>query len=545
MKRETKFFASLFTLHSSRNHEDCRVQLTAPIMIKVNKMKRPFFYDVTLRDGNQALKKPWNTEEKEIIFNKLVELGVQGIEVGFSGASDMDFEACSYLAGKAPKNVVISGLARAVKGDIEKVALAVKNAPKPRIHTFIAMNPLGLEYVLKKPLIEVKKLAVDAVSYAKSALPAHGEVQFSVEHFGDCRENLDEVIDALQDIVKAGAGIINLPNTVERFRPMEFIDMVKKVKIALPDSVVISVHCHNDLGMATATTVESYFAGATQLECSLNGLGERAGNTNIYEVAVALHNSGVKVPLNMQNIYETSLLVSEMANVPIWEKAPIIGYEALAHRSGIHQDGAVKTKHLKKGAYRAFDPDLIGRSDAEKIAFTSQSGKTAIFELINSTQYEISMQEAVYLTPFAKRQAEKIGELSLKHLLKLYFDEICNVKGSFKLNDFTKIGADKFNLSFSYNKEEFDIVVKGSGPLDACINALKNAGFPLELEHYEQHAIEDLENEKEKAKAMSVLHFKHDSKILITRAIDVSTAQANVQAVFNALNLMNPNPIYT
>ena len=501
--------------------------------------KQPFFYDVTLRDGNQALKKPWNTQEKEIIFNKLLELGVQGIEVGFSGASDMDFEACKYLAGLAPDNVVISGLARAVKGDIDKVAQAIKHAPKPRIHTFIAMNPLGLEHVLKKPLKEVKKIAIEAVSYAKSVLPAHGEVQFTVEHFGDCRENLDEVIDAVQDVVKAGATIINLPNTVERFRPMAFVDMVKKMKNALPENIIIAVHCHNDLGMASATTVESYFAGATQLECCLNGLGERAGNTNMYEVAVALYNSDVDVPLNMQYIYETALLTSEMADVPIWEKAPIVGYDALAHRSGIHQDGVVKTKHLAKGAYRAFNPELIGRTEAEKLGFTSQSGKTAIYELINGTQYNISMQEAVYLSPFAKQKAEAVGELSLKQLLKLYFEEICDVKGPFKLNDFAKIGTDKFNLSFNKNDEEFDIIVKGSGPLDACINALKKAGFPLELEHYEQHAIEDLENEKEKSKAMSVLHFNHDEKTLIARAVDPSTAQANVQAVFNGLNLMS------
>lgn len=502
-------------------------------------MNKPFFYDVTLRDGNQALKKPWNTEEKEIIFNKLLELGVQGIEVGFSGSSDMDFEACKYLADKAPDNVVISGLARAVKGDIEKVAQAIKNAPKPRIHTFIAMNPLGLEYVLKKPLIEVKKLAIEAVSYAKSVLPSHGEVEFTVEHFGDCRENLDEVIAVVQDVVKVGAKIINLPNTVERFRPMIYVEMVKKMKDSLPKDVIISVHCHNDLGMASATTVESYFAGATQLECCLNGLGERAGNTNMYEVAVALYNSGVDVPLNMQNIYETALLTSEMAEVPIWEKAPIIGHDALAHRSGIHQDGVVKTKHLDKGAYRAFNPELIGRSEAEKLGFTSQSGKTAIFELINGTQYEISMQEAVYLAPFAKQKAENIGELSLKQLLKLYFDEICNVKGQFKLNDFNKIGADKFNLSFKFNEKEIDVIEKGSGPLDACIHALKKAGFTLELEHYEQHAIEDLENEKEKSKAMSVLHFNNNGKVVIARAIDTSTAQANVKAVFNALNLMH------
>jgi len=500
--------------------------------------KQPFFYDVTLRDGNQALKKPWNTQEKEIIFNKLLELGVQGIEVGFSGASDMDFDACSYLAGLAPENVVISGLARAVKGDIDKVAQAIKHAPKPRIHTFIAMNPLGLEYVLKKPIKEVKKIAIEAVSYAKSVLPSYGEVEFTVEHFGDCRENIDEVLDAVQDVVKAGATIINLPNTVERFRPMDFINMVKKVRNALPENIIVSVHCHNDLGMASATTVESYFAGATQLECCLNGLGERAGNTNMYEVAVALHNSGVDVPLNMQNIYETALLTSEMSNIPIWEKAPIIGYDALAHRSGIHQDGVVKTKHLDKGAYRAFNPELIGRTEAEKLGFTSQSGKTAIYELINLTPYKISVQEAVYLTPFAKHKAEKVGELSLKQLLKLYFDEICNVVGAFKLNDFNKIGVDKFNLSFSHNNEEFDVIEKGSGPLDACINALKKVGFPLELEHYEQHAIEDTDIEKEKAKAMTVLHFNHNGTTIIARAIDASTAQANVQAVFNGLNLM-------
>lgn len=501
-------------------------------------LKQPFFYDVTLRDGNQALKKPWNTQEKVIIFNKLLELGVQGIEVGFSGASDMDFEACSYLANIAPENVVISGLARAVKGDIDKVAEAIKNAAKPRIHTFIAMNPLGLEYVLKKPLKEVKKLAIEAVGHAKSVLPAHGEVEFTVEHFGDCIENLDEVIDAVQDVVKVGAKIINLPNTVERFRPMQFINMVKKMKEALPEDIIISVHCHNDLGMASATTVESYFAGATQLECCLNGLGERAGNTNMYEVAVTLHNSGVEMPLNMQYIYETALLTSEMSNIPIWEKAPVIGYDALAHRSGIHQDGVVKTKHLDKGAYRAFNPELIGRGDAEKLGFTSQSGKTAIFELINSSQYRISMQEAVYLQPFAKHKAETVGELSLKQLLKLYFEEICNVSGPFKLSDFTKIGVDKFNLSFSKDDEEFDVVVKGSGPLDACINALKKSGFALELQHYEQHAIEDLENDKEKSKAMSVLQFNHEGNTVIARAIHTSTAQANVQAVFNGLNLM-------
>ncbi|MCK5176468.1 MAG: 2-isopropylmalate synthase, partial [Candidatus Aenigmarchaeota archaeon] len=181
--------------------------------------KKPFFYDITLRDGNQALKKPWNTEQKEIIFNELVKLGVQAVEVGFSGSSDMDFEACQHLAKIAPDNIVISGLARAMEKDIEKVADAVKYAAKPRIHTFIAFSPFNMKYVLKKDPLDVRKTAVEAIKYAKSLIGDKGEVQFSVEHFGDCSENLDFVIDSLQECVEAGATTINLPNTVERTRP--------------------------------------------------------------------------------------------------------------------------------------------------------------------------------------------------------------------------------------------------------------------------------------------------------------------------------------
>ena len=201
---------------------------------------KPFFYDITLRDGNQALRKPWNLREKEIIFKKLLELGVQGIEVGFPNASEMDFEAVEHLSKIAPDNVVISALARCVEADIRKAAEAIKFAPKPRIHTFMAMNPLGIEYVIKKPLSEIKEICINAVKLAKSLLPENGDVEFSVEHFGDCTENLDDVINALKEIVDAGAATINLPNTVERFRPHIFIEMIEKVKKALPKNIT---HC--------------------------------------------------------------------------------------------------------------------------------------------------------------------------------------------------------------------------------------------------------------------------------------------------------------
>lgn len=503
--------------------------------------RQPFFYDITLRDGNQSLKKPWNLKEKEFIFNKLVDFGVQAIEAGFPAASDMDFEAVKRLSQIAPDSLVVSGLARAVEKDITVAIDALQGCNIPRLHTFIAMSPFNMKYVLNKTPQEVRKTAIEAVTFAKEKIKTLGslsQVQFSVEHFGDCLENIDFVIDTLKEVVNAGATIINLPNTVERTRVKTFVDMVEKVYDALPKDITIAVHCHNDLGMATAATVESYFAGATQLECSLNGLGERAGNTNMYEVAIALHNSDVDVPLNLSDIYELSLLVSDMSKVAIPEKAPLIGPEALAHRSGIHQDGAVKTKDMEKGAYRPIHPTLIGRKDDEKIGFTSQSGKTAVYEIISDAGYPITVQEAVRITPIVKEAAEKVGELPTRNIIDIYFNEVFNVKGDFRLVAFEKLSESVFNLKFFHKTEFFDINANGNGPIDACLSGLKEAGFPQKLIDYEQYAL-DGEIFGSGAEAMTVIHFETlDGKTIVARGKDKNTQNANVKAIFNGINLM-------
>ena len=497
--------------------------------------RQPFFYDITLRDGNQSLKKPWNTNEKEIIFNHLIELGIQGVEVGFAAASEMDFEACSKLAQIAPDNVVISALARCVENDIIKAADSIKAAEKQRVHTFIAMSPFNMEYVLNKSPQEVRKQAIEGVTFARKIMGKKGEVQFSVEHFGDCHENIDFVIDTLKEVVKAGANVINLPNTVERVRPKKFVDLVEKVYNALPKDIIIAVHNHNDLGMATATTVESYFAGAIQLECALNGLGERAGNTNLYEVAIALHNSGVNVPLNLDKIYETALIVSDMSNIKIYEKAALIGPEALAHRSGIHQDGAIKTKDMQKGAYRPIHPSLIGRKDDEKLGFTSQSGKTAIFEIITDAGYPITISEAQRIAPVAKAEAEKIGELSTRNVIDIYYNNVLNIKGAFKLCSLDKTETENALLHFKYNDKEYNVEVYGNGPVDACIKAIQKAGFDCEFLNYEQKAL----NMGSDASAMTIMHFKApNGQTIISRGCDESTVMANLKAIFNGLNIM-------
>ncbi|EQA72111.1 2-isopropylmalate synthase LeuA2 [Leptospira noguchii] len=378
----------------------------------------PFFMDVTLRDGNQALRRPWNLEQKETIFKQLLKLGVQGIEVGFASSNEQEFEACKHLSTIAPENVVISSLSRAVEKEIEISWKAIRFAPKPRIHIVYPVSAFTIQNVLKISPEKVLDRISQSVAFAKSLVGSKGEVQFSGEHFGDSMENLDFAARAFQTALDYGADVVNLPNTVERYRPWLFVSMVKAVANLLPENTRISIHTHNDLGMATATTVESYFAGAVQLETALNGLGERAGNTNTYEVAIALHNCGVKVPLNFGAIYETSRLVSYLSEIPIYEKAPLIGEDVISHRSGIHQDGVAKTRHLKKGAYRAFDAALIGRPEGDKIEFTNQSGKSAIYCILKDAGENITLEEAGRLQPILKKVSEDLGrrELTLEEI---------------------------------------------------------------------------------------------------------------------------------
>jgi 2-isopropylmalate synthase len=349
------------------------------------KQSKPFFYDVTLRDGNQALKRPWNVDEKVAIFRRIANLGVSGVEAGFASASETDFESCKLISKIASDSITISSLSRAVESEIEISWNAIKNAAKPRLHIVYPVSKFTIENMLKKSYDEVKQNVIRTVRYAKSLVGNKGTVQFSGEHFGDSMENIEFAVEVFKAAIDSGADVINLPNTVERYRPLLFVKMIADVVRELSNyDTIISIHTHNDLGMATATTVESYFVGATQLETALNGLGERAGNTNFYEVAVALHNCGIQTGINYEAFYDTANYIAKMSGIPIHEKAPLIGEDVFAHRSGIHQDGVAKTIHLEKNAYGAIQPSFIGRKDSHKISFTSQSGRGAIKHILSS-----------------------------------------------------------------------------------------------------------------------------------------------------------------
>jgi 2-isopropylmalate synthase len=386
---------------------------------------KPFFYDVTLRDGNQALKKSWDFFEKEIIFKQLIKLAVQGIEVGFASASEKDFKACEHLAKLAPDNIVISSLSRAVNKEIELSYKAIKHAKKYRLHIVFPVSEFAIKEILKISHKEVLEKVQSAVSYAKNLVGDLGEVQFSGEHFGDCIDSTDFAIEVFQKAIDAGADIINLPNTVERYRPKLFWDMIETVQKKINRKTKFSVHTHDDLGMATAVTVESYFLGIEQLETSLNGLGERAGNTNLFEVACALYNSGVDVDLNFSEIMNTANLISKMSGIAIHEKAPLIGSDVYSHRSGIHQDGVLKTQHLKKSAYGAIDPSFIGRVDGHNISITSQSGSGAIQSILKEAGIKISDSRMKEFQVEVKNYSDFLGhELTNEELIAFCFQKV-------------------------------------------------------------------------------------------------------------------------
>jgi len=383
--------------------------------------KTVWIQDVTLRDGNQALKKPWTIAEKQIVFDLLVDLNVPGIEVGFPSSNTLEFEATKILAKRAPESVTIAALSRANEVEIQTTWDAIQHAKTPRLHIVYPVSPFAIEQVLKISYEKVLEKIYNSVSYVRKIAGKEISIQFSGEHFGDAREGMDFAKKAFQTSIEAGANIINLPNTVERYRPFLFVDMVRQVKAVTPEHVKVSVHTHNDMGMATATSVESFYAGATQIEVALNGLGERAGNTNFYETAVALYQNGEESGINFDRIYPTAKKIAEMTGIPIGEKTPIIGEDIFSHRSGIHQDGVTKTLGQKKGAYRSFSPEFVGRKDEEKISFTNQSGTKAIRHILEKEGRFYSDAEIQILFHKAKEVSSRDGnrEIGGKELISM------------------------------------------------------------------------------------------------------------------------------
>lgn len=347
-------------------------------------MRKLHVFDTTLRDGEQSLPGTLRPEVKLEIARQLVRLGVDVIEAGFPASSPGDMQAVQAIAADV-RGVVVCGLTRAVRTDIDKAWEALKRAESPRIHTGIATSPIHMQYKLRKSPDQVLEMAVDAVSYAKRYV---SDVEFYAEDA--TRSDLEFLKRVVSAVIKAGATVINIPDTVGYATPWQFEEMILRLRQEVPelDRVTISVHCHNDLGMATANTLAGIRAGATQVEGTINGIGERAGNAALEEVIMAVYahrgTYDVRLDVNTREIGPTSRLVAERTGVPVPNYKPVVGANAYSHASGIHQDGVLK----KPDTYEIMRPETIGMGRS-KIVLTSRSGRHALRARLRQLGYDV------------------------------------------------------------------------------------------------------------------------------------------------------------
>ena len=431
---------------------------------------RLYIFDTTLRDGEQVPGCQLNTVEKIQVAKALEQLGVDVIEAGFPISSPGDFNSVIEIS-KAVTWPVICALTRAVERDIDTAFEALKYAKHKRIHTGIGTSDEHILYKFNSDREHILEQAIAATKYAKRYVD---DVEFYCEDAGRTdNEYLARVVEA---VIKAGATVVNIPDTTGYCLPQEYFEKIKYLKEHVDgiDRAIISTHCHNDLGMATANTLNGVMAGARQVEVTINGIGERAGNTSLEEIAMILkcHKSlQIDTNINTTKIYPTSRMVSSLMNMPVQPNKAIVGRNAFAHSSGIHQDGVLKNVHT----YEIMDPKDVGIDD-NSIVLTARSGRAALkYRLhVNGVDLEESKLDKVYekflLLADQKKEVTDADALMLAgadmadtHAVRLDFLQVTTGKG---VKSVASIGLD-------ISGQKFEAAASGNGPVDAAIKALK------------------------------------------------------------------------
>ena len=348
-------------------------------------------FDTTLRDGEQVPGCKLNTEQKLIIAEKLDELGVDIIEAGFPISSPGDFHSVNEIS-KLVKNAKVCGLTRANKKDIEVAAEALKFAKRPRIHTGIGTSDNHIKYKFNSTREDVLERAVEAVKYAKSFVE---DVEFYAEDAG--RTDNAFLAKVCEEVIKAGATVLNIPDTTGYCLPEQYGAKIKYLRENVKgiEKAVLSCHCHNDLGLATANSISGVINGARQIECTINGLGERAGNTALEEVVMVLKQHkdlDLYTDINSRMLNEMSLMVSELMGMPVQPNKAIVGSNAFAHSSGIHQDGVIKNRET----YEIIDPAEVGVNESS-IVLTARSGRSALAYRFKNIGFDVTKNELDYL----------------------------------------------------------------------------------------------------------------------------------------------------
>ncbi len=488
-------------------------------------------FDTTLRDGEQSPGATMTHDEKLEIAEMLDDMGVDIIEAGFPIASEGDFAAVSEIAQRS-KGSVICGLARAKPGDIERAWEAVKHAARPRIHTFIGTSPLHRD-IPGLSMDEMADVIHDTVTLARNLSP---DVQWSP--MDATRTEADYLCRVVEIAIKAGATTINIPDTVGYAVPRESARIIEMLLERVPgaDEITFATHCHNDLGMATANALAAVEAGARQIECTINGLGERAGNTALEEVVMALKVRNDALPFDTRvdstRIIQISRRVAQVSGFAVQFNKAIVGKNAFAHESGIHQDGMLKNREN----FEIMRPEDIGLSETN-LVMGKHSGRAALRKKLEDLGFPLSDNQLKDVFVRFKELADRKKEVFDEDLIALMVD------GTDAANDRIQVkflrvicgteAPQSADLTLTIDGTDHQVTATGDGPVDATFNAIK-ALFPhsARLQLYQVHAV----TEGTDAQATVSVRMEEDGKIVTGQSADTDTVVASARAYVNALN---------
>ncbi|MBP0020085.1 MAG: 2-isopropylmalate synthase [Cyanobacteria bacterium SBLK] len=512
-----------------------------------NEQDRILIFDTTLRDGEQSPGATLNVEEKLTIARSLARLGVDIIEAGFPRASNGDFEAVQKIADTVgtEDGPTICGLARARKDDIARAGEAIKPAAKGRIHTFIATSDIHLQYKLRKTRQEVLDIVPEMVAYAKTFTD---DVEFSPEDAA--RSDPEFMYRVLEAAIAAGATTINIPDTVGYITPVEFGAIIRGIKENVPniDQAIISVHGHNDLGLAVANFLEAVKNGARQLECTINGIGERAGNAALEELVMALYvrrqyynpflgrpveSTAPLTNIDTTQIAKTSRLVSNLTGMSVQPNKAIVGANAFAHESGIHQDGVLKNKLT----YEIMDAESIGLTQ-NLIVLGKHSGRHAFRDRLETLGFDLSETELNKAFLRFKDVADKKKEISDLDIEAIVNDEIQRVPELYRL-EFVQVSCgDRAKPTATVTLltpegEELSDAAIGTGPVDAVYKAINRVvDIPNELIEYSVKSV----TEGIDAMGEVTIRLRHEERTYSGHAANTDIIVASARAYVSALN---------
>jgi 2-isopropylmalate synthase len=498
-----------------------------------SKAERILIFDTTLRDGEQSPGCSMNLEEKLRMAKLLDDMGVDIIEAGFPVASPGDFEAVNQIA-KTVKNAVVCGLSRAIKGDIQASGEAVAPAKRKRIHTFISTSPLHMKHKLQMAPENVLEAIAESVTFARKFTD---DVEWSAEDAS--RTEDDFLCRAVEIAIKSGATTINIPDTVGYAVPEEYGRKIKMLFERVPgiEKIIISTHCHNDLGLAVANSLAGVIAGARQVECTINGIGERAGNAALEEIVMALRTRNDMLPyinnVDTTKITKTSRALSAITGFSVQPNKAIVGANAFAHASGIHQDGILKNVLT----YEIMTPESVGLNES-KLVMAKHSGRHAFKTKLLEMGYELgdnALQEA-----FArfKKMADKKKKIFEDDIIALIEDEVL------RENEFVQFvslqvqagskGPQVAEMVLRVEGAEKEIRVEGNGPVDAIFKAIREiVPHPdARLKLYQVHAITGGTD----AQAEVTVRLEENDKTVNGQGSDTDTLVASARAYINALN---------